>query len=127
MVETIVVDSNKKLCIICLEELNDNIMEACDKCDINCHNSCLYKWYIKNNVESCPICLKKTDIHNIVKHELFKNREQINDENNIDINNNNTIQYLYDTEEEYRKDKIASYILLATLILTLIMILSISL
>ena len=131
MVETIEIVSNNKLCIICLEELDDNIMKACDTCDINCHIFCLYKWYIKNKDESCPICLKKTNIHNIVKNKLFENREELNNEelndrDNIDIINNN-IQQLYDNEEDYRKDKIASYILFAILILVLIMVLFMSL
>ena len=49
------------LCIICLEELENDIMKACDTCNINCHINCLYNWYKKNKMELCPICLKSTD------------------------------------------------------------------
>ena len=61
MIHTNELTSQSSLCIICLEELDDDIMEACDKCNINCHIQCLYSWYLKNNIELCPICLKHTN------------------------------------------------------------------
>ena len=47
MLENIDQETNSTLCVICLEELDDEIMEACDTCKIHCHINCLYNWYIK--------------------------------------------------------------------------------
>ena len=81
------------LCIICLEELDNDIMKACDTCNINCHINCLYNWYKKNNMELCPICLKSTDNNINIQNELFENTDELNnnirdDNNNREINNN---------------------------------------
>ena len=76
MLENIDQETNSTLCVICLEELDDEIMEACDTCKIHCHINCLYNWYIKNGVELCPIYLKQTDNNSIIKNDLF-----IEDEN----------------------------------------------
>lgn len=86
MSQTTDLSSKSTLCIICLEELNDDIMEACDTCNINCHIECLYSWYIKNNVELCPICLKHTDNNTSITNELFQLNNTIINNNN---NNNN--------------------------------------
>ena len=37
MINTNELITSTSLCIICLEELDDDIMEACDTCNINCH------------------------------------------------------------------------------------------
>ena len=101
MINTNEIRSSTSLCIICLEELDEDIMEACDTCKINCHIQCLYSWYIKNKVELCPICLKHTDNNNNIPNELFGNEvfgnigevndnieEELNNINNDEINNN---------------------------------------
>ena len=89
MSQTTDLSSKSTLCIICLEELNDDIMEACDTCNINCHIECLYSWYIKNNVELCPICLKHTDNNTSITNELFQLNNTIINNNNNNNNNNN--------------------------------------
>jgi len=88
MSQTTDLSSKSTLCIICLEELNDDIMEACDTCNINCHIECLYSWYIKNNVELCPICLKHTDNNTSITNELFQLNNTIINNNNNNNNNN---------------------------------------
>ena len=146
-------ETNSILCVICLEELDDEIMEACDKCKIHCHINCLYNWYIKNGVELCPICLKQTDNNNIIKNDLFiedendrinRNNDRINRENNrennrrretnrvnvendgtnVEININNILE-IHDTIED-RKNRIASYIICGVFSLVLFMILFLS-
>ena len=47
-----------KLCIICLENLNEDIIDVCCKCNIKCHKSCVISWYKNNKKTVCPICLK---------------------------------------------------------------------
>ena len=150
MLENIDQETNSTLCVICLEELDDEIMEACDICKIHCHINCLYNWYIKNSVELCPICLKQTDNNNIIKNDLFiedendrinRNNDRINRENNrennrrretnrinvendgtsVEININNILE-IHDTIED-RKNRIASYIICGVFILVLFMIL----
>ena len=93
------------LCIICLEKLNDDIMEACNTCNINCHIECLYSWYVKNNVELCPICLKHTDNNISVTNELFQSNNNNNNNNDngrietieIDVEN---IPEIFDNERD---------------------------
>ena len=150
MLENIDQETNSTLCVICLEELDDEIMEACDICKIHCHINCLYNWYIKNSVELCPICLKQTDNNNIIKNDLFiedendrinRENDRINRENNrennrrretnrinvendgtsVEININNILE-IHDTIED-RKNRIASYIICGVFILVLFMIL----
>ena len=36
---------NPSLCIICLEELDDNIKNICINCNVKCHTKCLRNWY----------------------------------------------------------------------------------
>jgi len=88
MIHTNELTSQSSLCIICLEELDDDIIEACDKCNINCHIQCLYSWYLKNNIELCPICLKHTNNNTSIPNELF----ELNDNNNSNSNNSNNNQ-----------------------------------
>lgn len=88
-------------CIICLEALNDEIMDVCDTCKVKCHILCLYDWYKKNKCEICPICLKTEDNITVVNNRLNEiENEENNRENNeeesvreletiIEINNNN--------------------------------------
>ena len=88
-------------CIICLEALDDEIMDVCDTCKVKCHILCLYDWYKKNKCEICPICLKTEDNIIVVNNRLNEiENEENNRENNeeesireletiIEINNNN--------------------------------------
>ena len=39
--------NNENLCVICLEDLNEDIMDVCHKCNVKCHIKCLYDWYKK--------------------------------------------------------------------------------
>lgn len=103
--------SEENLCIICLEDLNENIMEVCHKCNVKCHIQCLYDWYRRNNqTEICPICLKTEqyylDLLNNVTNEnnLFTNNRiqpytEIDDENiNNERRNNNELLEIRNNE-----------------------------
>ena len=129
MEQTTKLTEKSTLCIICLEELNDDIMEACDTCNINCHIECLYSWYMKNNIELCPICLKHTDNNTSIRNNLFESNNNIN--NNINNNNNNNnnnnrmenieinvenIQEIFDNERETKM----SYILITCIFILII-------
>jgi len=115
MEHTIELNDTPILCIICLEDLDIDIMEVCDKCDIRCHIKCLYDWYIKNNDELCPICLKKTYCINNTVNELFNNQENINNiegalEGVIEEINDN-IQEIYDNETSEQIDRVMMCVL----------------
>ena len=105
--------SNNNLCVICLENLNENIKEVCHKCNVKCHIKCLYNWYEKNNKEVCPICLKTEDYYlNILKGNDIKeiNKEE-NSENvlNIDLRRNHTnriLEYIQIEEENTKYSKL---------------------
>ena len=97
--------NNENLCVICLEDLNEDIMDVCHKCNVKCHIKCLYDWYKKNNEEICPICLQteeyylnllknnKSDIYNINNNNENINNNIENDiENDIDNNIDNNIE-----------------------------------
>ena len=99
--------NNENLCVICLEELNEDIMDVCHKCNVKCHIKCLYDWHKQNNEEICPICLQteqyyldllegnnaKNNDNNMV--ENINNIEDIEEGNNENINtiDNNIIVY----------------------------------
>ena len=88
------VEVKNTLCIICLDPLNDSIINACDTCEVKCHIKCLYDWYKTNNMEICPICLKKNETISIINNELYEEDEEahmgvIREYENI-INNQNT-------------------------------------
>jgi len=61
------------LCIICLEDLDDNIKKICLNCDIECHNNCLRKWHKSKKQQICPICLKTTKYY----QRKYKNEKNI--------------------------------------------------
>lgn len=70
-------------CIICLEELNEEIMDVCTNCNVKCHIKCLYEWYKNNNnKEICPICLK-TEKYYLNRHEEEDEEDEINQNNQI--------------------------------------------
>ena len=99
--DTYIEIKNPVLCIICLEELDNNIKNICINCNVKCHTKCLRNWYKSKKKQVCPICLKtkkyyeKKGIKNnniedlsIVLNE--ENRiEEILDNQNIENNNIN--------------------------------------
>ena len=99
MEQTTELSSKSTLCIICLEELNDDIMKMCDTCNINCHIECLYSWYVKNNVELCPICLKHTDNNTSVYNETFQSNNNRIETIENDLEN---IHEIFDNEKDIR-------------------------
>ena len=122
MIHTNELTSQSSLCIICLEELDDDIIEACDKCNINCHIQCLYSWYLKNNIELCPICLKHTNNNTSITNELF----ELNDNNSNNSNNNqmeileintDSIEEIFDNQRDTR---LSCILIIYTFILVII-------
>ena len=86
----------ENICIICLEPLNENIMDVCHKCNVKCHIQCLYDWYRKQKAEVCPICLESEDYY----LNVLKNNSNTNIPNNSIIPNNsnvNNIDYINET------------------------------
>ena len=80
----------ENLCIICLEDLNEDIRDICHKCNVKCHNDCITNWYKKKKEDVCPICLKSEAYYlNILK----KNSNSLVDniDNNIQINLENML------------------------------------
>ena len=97
---------NPTLCIICLEELDDNIKNICINCNIECHTKCLRKWYKSKKKQICPICLKTKRYYEKKKLENNEMETQnisivLNEENNIEEmeNNNSNNEDDYDEEE----------------------------
>jgi len=93
--------NNENLCVICLEDLNDDIMDVCHKCNVKCHINCLYDWYKKNNNEICPICLQTEEYY----LNILKNNNN-NDNSNTDLENlenleNNIIEEEIDNLDNY--------------------------
>ena len=86
--DKIIKEIKNNFCIICLEHMDDDIMEICDTCEVKCHINCLYDWYKKNNQELCPICLKKTGEINVTNNSLYENSVLIQDYENIIERNN---------------------------------------
>jgi len=126
MEHTIELNDTNTLCIICLEDLDNDIMDTCDNCDIKCHIKCLYEWYIKKNDELCPICLKKTDSINNTVNELFNNPEN-NDDIEVTVEEvTNNIREIYDNEEVEQIDRITSYLLCAIAFLVFMLLLFLS-
>ena len=70
------------LCIICLENLDEHIVDICHKCNVKCHNTCITKWYKKNGKKVCPICLKSEDYY----LNLLINNPNNTQQNNVSIN-----------------------------------------
>lgn len=85
-------------CIICLEELNEEIMDVCTNCNVKCHIKCLYEWYKNNNnKEMCPICLK-TDKYYLNGQE--DNDEEEDNEEEGEINQNNQINQINNRRQQ---------------------------
>lgn len=84
-----------KLCIICLENLNEDVINVCCKCNVKCHKDCVISWYENNNKKVCPICLKSKSYY-------------INKEKDTQINNNETIIELYNNSLNYIRTMIYS-------------------
>ena len=133
MIHTNELTSQSSLCIICLEELDDDIMEACDKCNINCHIQCLYSWYIKNNVELCPICLKHTNNNTSITNELFELNNNSNNSNNSNNNSNNnqietleintdSIEEIFDNQRDVKMSVLLIFCMCLLLILAIVFI-----
>ena len=123
MIHTNELTSQSSLCIICLEELDDDIMEACDKCNINCHIQCLYSWYLKNNIELCPICLKHTNNNTSITNELFELNDNSNSSNSSNNNQMETLEINTDSIEEIfdnERDTRMSCILIACIFILVI-------
>tara|TARA_B110001452_G_scaffold130196_1_gene108177 strand:- start:3921 stop:4511 length:591 start_codon:yes stop_codon:yes gene_type:complete len=97
---------SENICVICLEDLNEDIMEVCHKCNIKCHIKCLYGWYKQNNIEICPICLKTEEYYlsllekNKINHNdsiIIQNIQNIED----DIVTNYDIMYTTNRKIRY--------------------------
>ena len=98
--------NNENLCVICLEDLNEDIMDVCHKCNVKCHIKCLYDWYKKNNEEICPICLQTEEYYlNLLKnnksdiYNINNNNENIN--NNVENDIENDIENDVEDDENY--------------------------
>lgn len=88
---------NPTLCIICLEELDDNIKNICVNCNIKCHTKCLRKWYKSKRKHICPICLKTKRYY---EKKKIENNEIETETQNISIvlNEENNIDYISEDE-----------------------------
>ena len=96
---------NPSLCIICLEELDDNIKNICINCNIKCHTKCLRNWYKSKKKQICPICLKTKKYYEkkMIKNNNIENIAIVlNEENNIEeIQDNQDIE---NNEEELNEE-----------------------
>lgn len=93
---------SENLCIICLENLNENIVDICHKCNVKCHKKCIINWYKKNGEKVCPICLKSEQYYLNILVNNSNNNTQQNNANaiiNPDINQNildNIVDNIFD-------------------------------
>ncbi len=106
------VEVKNTLCIICLDPLNDSIIDACDTCEVKCHIKCLYEWYKTNNMEICPICLKKNKTISIINNDLYEENEEViqeyenivhNQNTNNEINENRNRNNILQIDEDLRR------------------------
>ena len=114
--EEIYIDINNKfLCIICLEILNESVINICDNCNIQCHKKCLNNWYKNKKKKICPICLKSKNYYkkkreiNIINEEtniINEESDIINEESDI-INEESDII----NEENVDNEEIINYYL----------------
>ena len=104
--------NEENLCIICLEELNENIMEVCHKCNVKCHIQCLYDWYRKNNqTEICPICLKTEEyylnlLNNVTNINNNSRSNRIQPYTEIDTENRNNVRVLANVRTDSDSDDV---------------------
>ena len=87
--------NNHILCIICLEDLDDNIKNICINCNIKCHAKCLHNWYKSKRKKICPICLKTKNYY-----------EKKMRENNIEENEDNWGEEIEEIEEMEEMEEI---------------------
>ena len=117
--------NNPDICVICLENLDDNVKKGCYKCNIKCHNKCLRDWYKSKGKKVCPICLKTINYYR-KQHlrELLDENGELNQEIEIDsdveeiiINNRMGNRYFY--RDLYRRmcttQKICTYFIFCIL------------
>lgn len=92
--------NNENLCVICLEELEEDIMDVCHKCNVKCHIKCVYDWYKQNNEEICPICLQTEEYYlNILENNnTTDNNNDDSNLNNLDDIENNRVDNLENLE-----------------------------
>lgn len=98
------VEIKNALCIICLDPLNDSIIDACDTCEVKCHIKCLYEWYKKNNMEICPICLKKNETISIINNDLYEENEEVIQEYENIVRNQNTTNEINENRNRNRNN-----------------------
>ena len=69
---------DEKLCIICLENLNEYIVNVCHKCNVICHKECIDNFYKTKHDNICPVCLKSEEYYlNILKNKNILNNNVI--------------------------------------------------
>ena len=103
--ETYIEIKESTLCIICLEELDDNIKKICLNCDIKCHNNCLHKWYITKNQRICPICLKTKKYY----QQKYRNDKNIIQSTVVEVYTEEDVELV--VEEEIVDEEIINYYL----------------
>ena len=106
--------NNENLCVICLEELEEDIMDVCHKCNVKCHIKCVYDWYKQNNEEICPICLQTEEYYlNILENNntTDNSNDSNNDSNNDDSNLNNLDDIENNRVENNRVDNLENYVI----------------
>lgn len=100
--------NNENLCVICLEDLNDEVMDVCHKCNVKCHIKCLCDWHKKNNEEICPICLQTEEYYLNILENGNNNNENNNENNsiqNVNDNNSDNLNNLNDIENNTINDR----------------------
>tara|TARA_B110000977_G_C10665516_1_gene333550 strand:- start:4 stop:474 length:471 start_codon:yes stop_codon:yes gene_type:complete len=102
------------LCIICLEDLDNEITKICLNCDIECHNNCLRKWYKSKKQQICPICLKTKKYYQ-QKYKNDKNTIQSSvgnvSGNEMDTDLNMEDEIVLNSVEEDNEEEIINYYL----------------
>jgi len=97
---------NPILCIICLEELDNNIKKICVNCNIKCHEKCLRKWHKSKKKPVCPICLKTKKYYkkiNFLDEDIEVTNSDniyITDEDNYSTDEDNYIAVEEDNTED---------------------------
>lgn len=108
---------NPTLCIICLEELDENITNICVKCNVKCHKKCLHNWHKNKRKNICPICLKTKKFYEKKNIRIEENNiEELENNNNENIIEQGEIieeEIIEDEEEEdeEREQELINYYL----------------
>ena len=69
-------DINTQICIICLEDIEENTTfnkTICNNCDIVAHKECLDKWFKEKNEHICPICRKSNKYETNINDNIDNN------------------------------------------------------